>query len=445
MHRTALILVAILGVSPLGRADDPSRAKAVRARLEALQKLKDADLFAKYDTAADYRWTEDKGELTREEVLTEVIRRGGASAEKWLKTKMERDYERRVKEKEKLEPLSAMHEADPKNEALREAYLEQARLVRRLEENLEIFTALRRVQKKPDPLTISVSIPKDAQATTRSLPEVDVKITNTDPERLPIQFMFGGDGRGGRPARWRIEGVDEHGKKLAIEPRRSAIGGGLYRIGPLQGEESFEIKLELRSFVKIPEPGEYTLRVLYHNSVTIADMEDITGLIVCESRLFKLKVVKAPPKVIELKAGERDKAKAAIEALSETAPIRVVVRDYGERDYDFIDPKSPEGQLHMLGWQAVPVMLDFLRDPKTSLHRRAWLVALMFVVIRDEELDPFGMWSDWVNVLPSYEYRRAPGDGSSSGGRINAAEQQKLVERWLAFAKDYIEVKEANK
>jgi hypothetical protein len=434
----------LLGLWPtLGHAHDPSRSKAVQGRLVALQKLSDANLFAKYDTAADYSWVEDKGEITRQELLTEVIRRGGASAEKWLRTTMERDYERRDKEKEALELLKAKHEADPKNEALREKYWEQERVVRRLEENLEIFTALRRVQKKPDPLTITLSVPKDAQATTRSLPVLDVKITNTDPEKLPIWFKFGGDGRGGRPARWRIEGVDERGKALVPDTRWASLGGLLER-GYLSGGESFEIQLEMRSFVKIADPGEYTLRVLYHNNVTIAELEDLSGLIVCESKPFKLKVIKAPPKVIQLTVGERDKAKAAIEELSDSGTIHIV-RDYSERHHDLVDPKSAEGRLHLQGWQAVPTMLDFLRDPKTSLHRRAWIVGLLYATIREDELNPFNRWSNWDNVVPSYTYRQPGSEESLYGGKIDKANQQKLVDRWLAFAKDYIEVKEAKK
>lgn len=443
MRRTTLMVFACIGFpSTLCQAEEPSSSKVVQGRLVALQKLADAELFATYDSAADYSWLEDKGEITRQEVLTEVIRRGGATATKWLKSKMESDYERRLKENEKLDRIKARELADPKNKALMEELWEQERLVRRLQENLEIFTALRRAQKKPDPLTISVAVPKDSPATTRSLPILAVRITNTDPEKLPIWFKFGGDGRGGRPARWRIEVTDEYGKPLALDIRSTSLGG-IYKTGTLDGGASFEIELEMRSFVSIPKPGQYTVRVLYHNDVTIAEVDDLSGLIVFESKPFKLKVIKDPPKVVELKAGEREKAKSAIEALSETAPIRVVVGEFSERHHDFIDPKSPEGILHSLRWQAVPSMLDCLRDPKTSIRRRAWIVALLYVIVKEEELNPVDRWTNWDNVLTNYKYRGETGAGSSSGGKIDGAKQQKLVERWLAFAKDYIEIKEA--
>jgi hypothetical protein len=71
------------------------------------------------------------------------------------------------------------------------------------------------------------------------------------------------------------------------------------------------------------------------------------------------------------------------------------------------------------------------------------MVALLYVTVQEEELNPFGLWSDWDNALPAHEYRRAAGDGSSGGGKIDSKKQQMLVDRWLGFAKDYIEVKEA--
>jgi hypothetical protein len=412
--------------------------------LAELRKLTDTELFAKYETAADTPRRGDKDELTREEVLVEVIRRGGSAAERWLQKRMENDYERRLKEKESLADLKARGNAARTDQALEDGYWQKYREVRRLEDNLAIFTALRRVQKKPDPLTIDVTIPKDAPATTRVLPTVGVKITNTDPEQLPVWFKFGGDGDSGRLARWRLEALDGNGQRVVPYVWRSVIGGGTYYEGPLMGTESWKAALRLGDYIRIREPGEYTIRVFYHNEVTIADLDDVSGLILCESKPFKLKVVKAPRTVIALKPGDRETAKAAFAALPEAGPIRVVVAPhYGPYYHEFIDPKSPLGLLHELAWRAVPTLLDCLRDEKTSLeHRRAWALGLLYAITGEKELDPFGLESEWQNAVINYDYRGGPGDGSSSGGKIDAAMQKKLVARWLKLADENFDVGE---
>ncbi|HKA07132.1 MAG TPA: hypothetical protein VKD71_07725 [Gemmataceae bacterium] len=416
------ILASIAFLSPLSADEKGSkRAQAVQAHLAALQKLADADLFAKYDTAAVSRWSEDKDELTREEVLIEVIRRGGSAMEKWLRTKMESDYERRIRDKGKL----ARSE------------------VRRLEDNLAIFTALRRVQKKPDPLTVEVAIPKDAPATTREFPTIGVRVTNTDPEQLPLWFKFGGDGRSGRLERWRFEVLDESGHPVLPYVWRSMYGGGLFHKGPLGAGESWKGALPIGNYVRIREPGEYSIRVFYHNEMTIAELDDVSGLILFESKPFKLKVIKAPRKVIALESGDRDGAKAAFAALPEKGPVRVVVTpNYGPFYHDFIDPKSHLGRLHELAWRAVPTLLDGLRDDQSSLERRAWALGLLYAITGEKELDPFGLESEWQNAVVNYEYRAKPSDGSSSGGKVDAAMQRKLVARWLKLADEYFDVRE---
>jgi hypothetical protein len=411
--------------------------------LAELRTLSNTDLFAKYDTAADTPRRGDKDELTREEVLIEVIRRGGSAAEQWLQKRMESDYERRLKEKEVLAVLMAQHNAAPNDEALRDRYWHKEREVRRLEDNLAIFTALRRVQKKPDPLTIEVTIPNDAAATTRVLPTIGVKITNTDPEQLPVWFKFGGDGDSGRPARWRLEVLDEKGQRVAPYDWRSRFGGGTYYERPLVGTESWQQTLRVGDYVRIREPGEYAIRVLYHNEVTIADLDDVSGLIISESKPFKLKVVKAPRTVIALKSGDREAAKAAFAALPEKGPVRVVVApNYGSYYHEFIDPKSPLGRLHELAWLAVPTLLNCLRDNKSSLEHRAWALGLLYAITGEKELDPFGLESEWQNAVINYEYRGGPGDGSSSGGKIDPTMQKKLAARWLRLADEYFDVRE---
>jgi hypothetical protein len=435
------VLWTLVLLSPLV-GDEPTRQERVERRLAELRKLSDADLFARYDTASVVEDSfGEKDEVTRENVLVEVVRRGGPAAEKWLRAKMEADYEQKIKEKEVRDALTARHEADPKNEALAEEYRKSQWALRRLEDNLAIFTALRRVQKKTDPLTVTVTVPKDAVATTRELPTLGVKLTNTDPEQLPLWFTFGGDYRSGRLARWRIEAVDDKGRPVPEPPGELIIeGGGLFGEGTLGGGQSWEGHLPMASFVRIREPGEYMVRVLYHNHVTIAD-DGMNGLIVFESKPFKLKV--APKKVITLHAGDRARARAAIAALDEREPVRVVTDNYGPEYHAFIPPDSPAGRLHDLGWRAVPTLLEVLRDEKVTPRRRAWVVGLLYGITRKQGMNPFGITPDWERVVGPYHVK-GPGSAASGGGTpLDGEQQKKLAAAWLKFGDEYLDVREA--
>jgi hypothetical protein len=68
-------------------------------------------------------------------------------------------------------------------------------------------------------------------------------------------------------------------------------GGVVVYVPPLQYGETWSTALLMASFVEIPRPREYTVAVLYHNAVTIADLTDpreLEGLIVFRSPPFKL-------------------------------------------------------------------------------------------------------------------------------------------------------------
>jgi hypothetical protein len=425
---------------PIVTAGEPTPKEKIERRLADLRKLSDTDLFARYDTAAYDGSLAAEEKVTRENVLVEVIRRGGPAAEKWLRTKMEADYERKLKEKEKRDALEARHNADPKNEALRDDFRERERTMRRLEDNLAIFTALRRVQKKPDPLTVTVELPKEFIATIRELPTLGVKVTNTDPEKLPLWFQFGGDTRPGRPARWRLETLDQKGKELPPLVWRAAMGGGIFREGTLSGGQSWEGQLPMHRFVRIREPGEYIIRAFYHNKVTIAEEDDISGLIVFESKPFKLKVVSK--KIVILQSGDRKRARTAIAALDDKGPVRIVIGGYKPDYYSFIPLDSPVGQLHDLGWRAVPSLLDALGDQKLTPGRRAWLLGLLFGITRDEELNPFEFVEGRTRVLGAFETKGFFGDFSGPDGKLDVEHQKKLAEQWRKFRDEYLDVRD---
>jgi hypothetical protein len=206
-------------------------------------------------------------------------------------------------------------------------------------------------------------------------------------------------------ARWKCQVRAADGKLLPDRDWDAMMGGGMFQEGVLEPGQTWEATIYIDSNVKIREPDSYTVRVFYHNRQTIADSSDLSGLILCTSKPFTIKVTKAPRTVHAVKANKVKEARRIIRLLPETGSIRLV-GEYGPAFHEFIKPESPEGKLHELGWNAVPALLDTLKDDKLSIHRRGWMLGLLYVITCEEDLSPFGSFrSQRPSVLPSYEYR----------------------------------------
>ncbi|MBT6155586.1 MAG: hypothetical protein HOH82_13085 [Planctomycetaceae bacterium] len=256
-----------------------------------------------------------------------------------------------------------------------------------VEDNLEMLTEHRRIQKKPDPLKIVVSSPDDLTANITPLPTFDVALVSADVEKTPLWITEGGDYRSTRLARWRFEVKDEEGHILPQRESPSVIGGGMYTCGFLLHGEKWETSLPMGDYVDIPKPGQYTVRILYHDSVTIADITDknaLEDLIVFASEPFQLTLAKRP---IQLRENSRQRTRLLIEKLDETEMVKIIRSGYSEDYYKFIVPGSPQGELLTMGWQAVPQLIDALRDNELSARKRVHLFSLLHGITLDQSLD----------------------------------------------------------
>jgi hypothetical protein len=389
----------------------PKNESVASTPLAKLQKLTEKELFEAFSKAArDGRRSRFDADLSKDFVLTEMIRRAGPKCEEFLKKQFE----------------ASKKVADHFDG-----------------QNLELLTALRRIQNKPDPVTVDVTLPRDLQATTRSLPKIQVALKNVDKDESPVVIAFGGDYRSGRLARWRFEVRDSKGNILPQRETESMAGGGMYGIGQLAYGKSWKASLSMENYVRIKEPGEYTVRILYHDEETIADLDDVKGLITCVSKPFKLKIGKAVPKIVTVPAGSRKRALALVAALPENGMMRVVMGTYGPDYHKFISPKSPQGQLQAMGWDAVAGMLEALRDDKLTSRRRGWVLAMLFIITGERDLNPFS-WRKWNEVLPAYEYR-GPGCTGSGGGSVSVKEQRELSDLWLKLQPEAWDFREDKK
>jgi hypothetical protein len=365
-----------------------------------------------------------------EPCLNEIVSRGGEVWEAFLNAKLDMLNKKRTK------PFENAEHTEPGSRY-----------------NLELVTALRRVQKKPDPLVVLLGAQGPLRATPLSLPRLKVTIKNVDCERTTLGFRDGGDYRSGRQARWRILARDGKDTVLPVKERLSWEGGGVCQEGVLEYGKSWETVLDVGNFVKITKPGTYSLEVLYHNTKTIADESDISGLIACRSKPIALVV---RPLVIKLTAQEQKQARQWISALDANQRLKIVAGTYGKWAHGFVLPDTPEGRLLGMGIKAAPVLIESLGDKSLSDKKRAWILTLLFSVTGQNDPRQSG-------ALGAYEYREAgwqiwggfsgdgtsgglawPSSGSSFGEEIDRGAQDALIGVWADWLKT-IEVRQGRR
>ena len=139
------------------------------------------------------------------------------------------------------------------------------------------------------------------------------------------------------------------------------------------------------------------------------------------------------------------------------SPLRFIDGQYDPEVHgDFIPPESPSGKLLLLGWVAVPAMIDALEAKELHADKRGWLLGLLYSITSVN--DPRGKWDGGEapnGVLTSYQYEGARGwsvvnsEGSGSIGwsasgtvasTVDLDSQLKFAARWTD-CRAYIRVK----
>ena len=357
-----------------------------------------------------------------EAYLTEMIRRGGPIIEKALA----------VTAKE-LTPTPQSLKADNS----------------KVPRNLEVVAALRRLQKKIDPVCVEIKSSTYVEAIFPHIPDIAVALVNRDEKRTSIVYQSGGDYRGGRQERWRFDVRDAKGNVVRVRDRLENEGGGMYGHSILKPGQKWQTVLKVSNFVELL-PGDYTLRIQYHDDEEIAASSWLGGRIVCQSPEMHLHI---QPRVIDLSASERKTIARLLEKLNDKGDVKVLAGTYGKGDHEFIAPDSPAGQLLSLGWKAVPQMIEESLNDITPPQQRAWMLALLFTITT------YHSPVSEDGVLPAYAYAGSgwsvwfgTDEAMSSGGmswsppyrtdrsKIVLSKQLEFARRWEAF-REYIVVR----
>ena len=386
-----------------------------------LKELPDEKLEQAFDKILDL--PDFRSRSGYEPCLSEIVRRGGARWQQFLKDKFD------ALMKKEFKPF----EGDPDFGDV----IEIGELY-----NLELLTALRRVNEQSDPLQISIVEPKKLSGIGSALPHLQVKFTNQDIDKFNVGYTNGGDYRGGRQERWRIVVEDEQGSVIAARARFHFMGGGVYHEGVLQHGEFWETSLAVRSFIEVPPPGEYKLTVYYHNTKTIAGEPDVDGLIVSKSNTVPFTVERL---TIEQSKADQDAVRALVAQLDDKKKLKVMAGTYGRSAHEFIPPDTPEGKLLSMKLEAVPTLIESLHEESMTPAKRAWLLGILFSLT--SENDPRR-----GDALGSYEYKESGwqiwggrngvadsggmsfgGTGSVSWTSIKPEAQEKLIDTWDAW------------
>ncbi len=382
--------------------------ESIRCRFRGLS---DAELCWFFQIAVRLRHTSDpfqKDPLSYEVYLTEMIARRGPTIESCLQRyydELSSRYGRAVLFNHFRDFL-----AD-----LRFASLQDLPYAHDDFESLEVLTALRRVQGRPDPVQIVVRRPTVLESVFPDLPEFAVALRNVDSLSQPAGFTEGGDYRSGRLTRWRFQVQDSRGEILPIRPPADPHDGGIFGRTSLRRGEEWATTLPLGHYTLIPRPGDYSVRILYHDRQPLMSRTLLAGLIVCQSPVIQLKV---SPRVIEVSAEERTRVKQLLKTLDPKGKVLVVADGYGPWAHEFVAPTSPPGQILTLGWKAVPVLFDELARTDLPDKQRAWILALLFSITgaNDPRDDTSGVLGDHVSHQRPWTVSFGRPGQTSSGG-----------------------------
>lgn len=350
---------------------------------------------------------------TYEACLTEIVRRGGKSWEAFLETRLKQILDRWDRA-----PATPQEQND----------------LGRLE-NLQVLTALRRIQKKPDPLAITIAQRPEPGSVWPELPVLKVTLANADAGRCPIRIFVGDFAFGPTQwSRWRVNVRMSDGSLARVRPYGAGSTGHFRR---LDFGESVEVPLDMARYVGPLEPGEYVFWVQYHDVLPLNGDRHDTGLILCESEPARLQVT---PRVIQVGDAGRGAA-SDLAALDETGTVKIFRGDYAEDSYDFLPPDSPPGRLLLTGWPAVPALVRALEAPDLVPRKRAWVLAVLYSITGLADPRRPGVLPDcedkwvqghWARANAGTGWAIGSGEGRQAG-EIQTNRQTEFAGRWLTW------------
>ncbi|MEZ5978289.1 MAG: hypothetical protein R3F34_08730 [Planctomycetota bacterium] len=269
------------------------------------------------------------------------------------------------------------------------------------EDRTILLTALRRAERRADPLTLELATTEPLVVTFPGRTQLHGVLRNTDPDGLVIEMVEGGDQRSGRAEKLRVEAFLEDGTKVPAREWQADLGGGLAVYRAVAPGDAVDVSCVVEDYVVFPGPGVYEVRVAAHVRDPIAHVSSLEGRVVLE----------AEPVVVVLRALELrvartrlDELRRAIDELPFDAPVPLL-RNPWVPGLEFA--REPEGPMEVLlcaGYEAVPALLEALDalDPRADLDRARWILGLLHDVtgLADPTLTGAVPSQRWLDDVP---------------------------------------------
>ena len=317
------------------------------------------------------------------------------------------------------------------------------------------LTLERRAQGRPDPLTVEVRFLSEGPYIYPELPVLGVRLLHTQGETEWFELEDGGDYRSGRLARWDLLLTSADGRPHAGVDNWQALMGGWMSsrvvakpgfvwgfqdmLAELQGEVTAvePVPLPLSAYRKPTELGRFSVRAVYSDAETIADMDEPSQGVVFTSQPLEFEW---QPRVIP-RDGARDLR--IDRAIGDLLRLEETVVTGFSLEFHRGDPREEAHPLERLfaeGYAAVEALRSSAHVEVDPILRAKLCAALVSLTgIRPDR------WA-LTSVVGNHQFLGSPmpaGSGVSSsaprgrstGGRLSEAEQARYlaqIDRFMA-------------
>ncbi len=304
---------------------------------------------------------------------------------------------------------------------------------------LELLTALRRLQHKPDPLHLVLGSESVLDVAFPASPTVAFDLKNVEASES-FEVAEGGSYRSGRFARCSVEAVGPDGKRLPPREWDSGMGGGMFSRKQLAPGETLGYGIPLADYVEFLAPGEYRVRIHYHDKEDIDSVKDLAGWIVSSSDEF---VVHVQPLRIHVAQSRVDEMRGWIRAIDASKPVPLVSAHWHAGMEFRGEAQDPEDKLFRAGFEAMPALLAAMDDPATEPERRAWVFGMLWNILGIEK--PTGLQHyaaigtmNWIGGWPTCMedgQKRFGEFGTMAPIPVEAEKQRALAESWHRWSR----------
>lgn len=251
------------------------------------------------------------------------------------------------------------------------------------------LAALRLAERAPPPLVVHLEPVADSPSTVYpSWPTFRVSLHNED--QRSIEVLEGGSYRSGRFGRCRVIARSVDGDPIPLRMPPGSSGGGFATRTILAPGEGIDLTTtSIDAYVELPGPGEYMLRVAYHDDAEIHYPGDswVVGRILHESEPTWVRI---DPRPISIRRSELEQMIDWVATIDVDQRVPLV-RTPWSSDLTYTTPATtPEDRLYRAGYDAVPALLHALENletgpplsPKHVNRRIDWLLGMLWNVAR---------------------------------------------------------------